>query len=1016
MNKSIFGLLLAFLCLGTLRADQPIFNIGSATANNGETIDIDFHVDDFADIVSAQFTVSWNPDVLEFKALKNLNANVPGLTPSSFNTTMMFVEQGNFTMSWLEASTNQITIDDGSLFFTVEFEVVGEPCDFTSIALTSELTEIEVSEDGVNNIGLVSNNGAVNVPGVNCVQDIQFIGNEVIGACGEQACVKVTVNNFIDVGTMNFSLSYDPDVLQYVEFNNFAPLLAFGDGNVNIVTPGLLRVVWFNNNVENESLPDGSTLFDICFTVVGGGGTSSEIDLSNDPEVMVTDIDGQLHNVLMTPAKITAQCALEGFAFIADSICTQPGETICMDVRVNDFDEIVAFQHSISWDSTKFEFVSVGCFGNLPGLDENAFGTPGNPDVKDGQLTVSWLDLSLEGESLPDGTVLFCLCLRAVGPLGTNTPIQITGSPLEIEILNAQDSVLEYSLVQGVGQILENCEELCQISVEVTSTTNPTCPRNEDGAINITVIESCPETPSYVWSTTPPQMTQDLSNVGAGIYTVTITVGSQIIIVSDTLFDPPAIGVTSVIVDPVPITSNNGSINLTVTGGLPPYSFMWSDTTLNVEDRTMLSTGFYFVTITDANGCTFIPDPFAVGAEVSGGIMNVTCNGGNDGKINLSASFGTGPYTFMWNTTPPQTTEDLMNLTAGTYCVTITDSQGATRDTCFMVTEPSAINTAASVVTHDVNENCMGAIDLVVTGGTMPYTYKWSHGSMPMTQDVTGLCGGMQYCVTITDGNQCTVTRCFNVILGNIGVGLTASNYNGFGVSCNDECDGMITAEGQGVPPLTYMWSNSMSGPVIDDLCAGTYTVTVTDGSGNTATNSIVLTEPDPLEIAIQSTLPSDPGSSDGAVSAVVNGGVLPYEYLWLGKVSGTTAALDNLSEGIYTISVTDDNGCTATEIVDLLVGGECFSGMSIFTPNSDGFNDQFIIRCSESENNTLYIFNRAGAQVYEATNYLNNWIGVDEDGEPLPDGAYLWVLEVRRPGQAAEVYRGTVYLLRTAD
>jgi gliding motility-associated-like protein len=254
--------------------------------------------------------------------------------------------------------------------------------------------------------------------------------------------------------------------------------------------------------------------------------------------------------------------------------------------------------------------------------------------------------------------------------------------------------------------------------------------------------------------------------------------------------------------------------------------------------------------------------------------------------------------------------------------------------------------------------------------------------------------------------------------LGNIGLNLVVNDYNGFGVSCAGECDGEILAVvSGGTAPLTYAWSTGSTAAGVDELCPGTYSVTVTDAAGNSAVASATLTEPLPIDIVLTGTLPSDFGTSDGAIFAVVNGGNPPYEYEWFGPVTGNTAALINIPAGVYTLLVTDESGCTESASEQLLPGNTpCFQAITVFTPNSDGRNDFFIITCVLDTPNRLYIFNRSGAPVYETTDYQNTWTGADGDGQPLPDGGYFWVLEVYPSPGTVQTYRGTVNLLRTAD
>ena len=1008
MSKSILGLLIALLFATSARADQPTFNITSIDADPGEIIEINFNVNNFTDLILAQFSVNWNPAVLRFRTIKNFNPAVNGLNLSVFNITPSYVDNGRFAMAWLEPGVEPISIPNGSLFYTVEFEVIGDPCQSSLVAITNDPLEIEVTEEDEVNLGLISNNGLVTIPGVGCSEGIDLIGNTVVAACDSEACVQFTVQNFVNVGGMEFSLAFNPSVLQFDRFQNYAPLPGFGNGSTNQFPVGNLRVIWTNPNVENSSLPDGTTLFEICFDVVGTGGQSSTITLGNDPPVMFFDSDLNPHVVNFQPASITADCGLEGFALIASDTCVNPGGIACIDISVNDFDDILAMQFSLNWDSTVFRFHHLEGL-NLAGLNES-IGTPPNPGLTAGELTVSWVDPDFIGVTLPDLTTIFTVCLEAVGPVGSSSAITFSNIPNDIEILNADDSLLVYGTINGVAQILVNCDiPPCTIDYTLV-VTNPTCPGLSNGSINLTVnTGGCPDPPTYLWSNGAP--TQDISGVPAGTYSVTITVGPQVVIATDMIVNPTSMGATASITNPVPAGSATGAINLTVSGGMPPYTFMWNNGPLT-EDISNLLAGTYIVTITDSKGCIFIPDPFVVGADISGAVTNVACFGSCTGAITVSPSFGTPPYTYLWNTTPPQTTPTINNLCAGSYCVTITDATGSTRDTCFTVSQSGLPLNVTANITHDIDDIGEGAIDLNVTGGTPPYFYLWSTGAI--SQDITDLDAG-QYCVTITHGQNCTYDTCFNVFAGGIGVNLVVTQYGNFQTSCANICDGEIISQvSGGLAPITYQWSNGSTQPNLVNLCAGVYSVTVTDASGNSTIATTTITSPPPLTFTEIITKPSDFTTFDGAISIIASGGVPNYEYRWIG---GNTASANNLPFGIYSITIIDDNGCEFTKPVELLPdNGECYEANTIITPNSDGKNDFFIITCINDADNHLYIFNRGGGLVYDTPDYLNNWTGVDNDNQPLPDGGYLWVLEVDRPGGVTEILKGTVNVLRTAD
>ena len=212
--------------------------------------------------------------------------------------------------------------------------------------------------------------------------------------------------------------------------------------------------------------------------------------------------------------------------------------------------------------------------------------------------------------------------------------------------------------------------------------------------------------------------------------------------------------------------STNGTINLTVTGGTPAFTYAWtgpSSYTSTVEDPTGLAAGTYSVTVTDSKGCSYTNSSVVVGAGVeitaTDDITNVLCNGNKTGGIDITPG-GTSPFTYLWST--GNTTQDLVGVAAGSYSVVITDANKCSKTFNFTVTQPTALSSSA-VKVDDTNPSHTvgnGTIDLTVTGGTAPYTYAWTGPGVfaATTQDLFSLNYG-SYSVTITDANGCTTTR-----------------------------------------------------------------------------------------------------------------------------------------------------------------------------------------------------------------------------------------------------------------
>jgi hypothetical protein len=216
------------------------------------------------------------------------------------------------------------------------------------------------------------------------------------------------------------------------------------------------------------------------------------------------------------------------------------------------------------------------------------------------------------------------------------------------------------------------------------------------------------------------------------------------------------------LVEPVSCNANDdGAIDLTVTGGVPPYTYRWNNGSVT-QDMTGLDAGNYIVTVTDAasiaaTGEWTVTQP----SEVSflGETSNVTCYGGNNGSITISETIGgTPPYGYLWST--GATTSFINGLMAGEYSVTVSDANGCMAIGMPQIDQPSEIIPSGVIVQASCPQSSDGGINLSVNGGTTPYTYLWSTGSV--TEDISGL-GTGSYTVTITDGNSCIKTGVYAI-------------------------------------------------------------------------------------------------------------------------------------------------------------------------------------------------------------------------------------------------------------
>jgi len=291
---------------------------------------------------------------------------------------------------------------------------------------------------------------------------------------------------------------------------------------------------------------------------------------------------------------------------------------------------------------------------------------------------------------------------------------------------------------------------------------------------------------------------------------------------------------------------------------------------------------------------------------------NVNCNGGNDGTATVTATGGTAPYTYSWNTAAVQTNATVSNLKAGTYTVTITDANGFETTASVTISEPTKLEVAVTPIDVSCNTGIDGTATVTVNGGTAPYMYSWDNGITSNTNEATDLSAGT-YEVTVTDANGCIITETFT-IKEPTALSFIPSQTD---VLCQGATIGKasVVVTG-GIPPYSYSWDNGITSTTNEatDLSAGTYIVTVTDANGCTITETFTITEPTALSVIPSQTDVLCQGALTGKASVAISGGTAPYMYSWDNGITSTTNEATDLSVGTYTITVTDANGCTITE------------------------------------------------------------------------------------------------------
>jgi gliding motility-associated-like protein len=416
---------------------------------------------------------------------------------------------------------------------------------------------------------------------------------------------------------------------------------------------------------------------------------------------------------------------------------------------------------------------------------------------------------------------------------------------------------------------------------------------------------------------------------------------------------------------------STGTINANPVGGQGPYTYLWSNG-LTTQTVNGLAAGTYSVVVTDNLGCTVtasatITQP-AAPILIQETHINVLCFGNNSGSIDVTVSGGTLPYTYLWSN--GATSQDLSNLIAGTYSITVTDANGCISVMSIVVSQPALPLTVGYTVN---NVSCFGlsdgAIDVTPLGGTGPFTYFWTTGQT--SQDLNNVPPGT-YIVAITDANNCvaatqiTVTQPLAPLSGTI----TQNPISCFGYN-----DGQLTANGAGgTAPYSYVWTpTGQTGSIASLLGPGNYVVTITDANGCTAVTNDVLASPPPL---IATFTVSDNVVCLPSTVTFTNSSIGTFNTVLWTFSNGTsytsnqfTANFTNLGCVDVTMLITSANGCTADTTINsavCVVPGPT-AAFSTVTPEIDFVTGELeFINNSQNYTGSIWQFGDGGSSILD--------------------------------------------------
>lgn len=625
------------------------------------------------------------------------------------------------------------------------------------------------------------------------------------------------------------------------------------------------------------------------------------------------------------------------------------------------------------------------------------------------------------------------------------------------------------------------------LQAKIDSFKNPICP-NYNGFIAGSAIGGVPPY-TYHWTNGDTGLMADSLGPGTYYFTVTDANGCKDSIVKTLVFDPLSLPeATSLLTKPTCLNAS-GQIDITVSGGTPPYSYSWSNGAIT-QDLSNLSAGTYTVTITDINGCLrlksyTINDTLNMQANITG-VQHTTC-GLNNATAQVAVSNGMPPIQYLWNN--GATTFNATNLAAGTQYVTVIDANGCTRS------DTTSINSSLPIAIQflPANAHCdsaNGLINTLIFNSTGTVNYIWSNGAN--SNSIYHL-APTTYWLKVTDANNCEMID--TITLKDDGVPhLKVVKY--INPVCKGDTNGLLVLDGfSGVAPYKYSFDNvNFSATAqLNNFAAGTYTIYIRDA--NSCVTDTIISFQETQEIKINNSVPDSvvcfndstasfsvwgslgklpyiwsfnkgafstdtffnhlgagiytiqlkdannceaekevevrgpflplqvsleatdiPCFEDltGTLTAEITGGWQPVKFKW-SHINSLFTFLDKQKAGLYKITATDKFGCAVTAIDTIKQTYCCNSYLpNSFTPNGDHLNDVFkAITASDISEFSLKVFNRWGQEVFATKDYQKGWNGQINGMDAAMD-TYFYLMYYRCPSSTETIImKGDLLLLR---
>jgi gliding motility-associated-like protein len=487
------------------------------------------------------------------------------------------------------------------------------------------------------------------------------------------------------------------------------------------------------------------------------------------------------------------------------------------------------------------------------------------------------------------------------------------------------------------------------IVIGTMSATDVGCYGDGSGSVSIDLVGgSLPYHYSWFNSTTLfAQNESTMTNMSAEEYHVVVT-DQNGCIYSDSIeiSEPPELSANAVTLSDIDcFGGSNGELNMTPEGGSPPYSFSWANSQMasygDSEDLNNVPASVYTVSITDLNLCTYslsheIFQP-STAIFVESQITDVKCFGENTGEVELNIQGGTSPFQISWSN--GQSTSQIGNLSSDVYTYTVIDANLCPFSNAVTVDQPSEVlDVNYTVVDVLCNGDHSGSISLAPFGGTPPYLYSWANTTFQLSVVSSSINNfpSQDYIFQVTDSQGCLISDTISIQEPPV---LTA-NFSVTHILCKDDSTGQITTNiGGGNDPYSFAWTNGSVSSDLEFLTAGLYEILITDDNNCTRIDQVVVEEPE-LELVSSYQIENVTcyNGENGSIDVNIQGGTSPYNYSWSSQ--DTTANVEGLSGGLYTLVITDENACLLIDTITVIQPDPIVLNEVIQPPSCYGFSD----------------------------------------------------------------------------